>query len=169
MNALPGNDESAAAADAPLDAHRFGRRPRWWPGGAGVADADVVGGGKGAGQAAQQDAVGGDDLHDTAVDPDGDALSGELVADGVLPAGERDQAGGVDEPVNLDRAAGFAGLDGWRPGRVAVLGQQLRSCAMMSRDGTVLSRTPLWIKCTTVVSAQSVTGLPARSGRSQNC
>ncbi len=144
MNALPGNDESAAAADAPLDAHRFGRRPRWWPGGAGV-------------------------LHDTAVDPDGDALSGELVADGVLPAGERDQAGGVDEPVNLDRAAGFAGLDGWRPGRVAVLGQQLRSCAMMSRDGTVLSRTPLWIKCTTVVSAQSVTGLPARSGRSQNC
>src|SRR3954452_14998380 len=40
---------------------------------------------------------------------------------------------------------------------------------MVSRDGTVLSRTPLTSRCTTVVSAQNVTVAPARSGPSQNC
>src|SRR5689334_17403475 len=39
----------------------------------------------------------------------------------------------------------------------------------VSRDGTVLSRTPLTSRCTTVASAQNVTAVPARSGPSQNC
>jgi hypothetical protein len=37
------------------------------------------------------------------VDADGDAPAGEVVADGVLPAGQADQAGGIDEAVDLDR------------------------------------------------------------------
>src|SRR5205807_1316270 len=41
--------------------------------------------------------------------------------------------------------------------------------ATVSRDGTVLSRTPLSSRCTTVVSAQNVMVVPARSGPSQNC
>jgi hypothetical protein len=40
---------------------------------------------------------------------------------------------------------------------------------VVSRDGTLLSRTPLTSRCTTVLSAQKVTVPPARSGPSQNC
>lgn len=93
-----------------------------------------------------------------------------MVADGVLPAGEADQAGGVDEPFDLD------GAPGWGPvvigGRPAGQPSSVRSCrrlAEVSRDGTVLSRTPLMSRWTTVASAQRVTGSPARVGLSQNC
>jgi len=44
-----------------------------------------------------------------------------------------------------------------------------RSWPVVSLDGTVLSRTPWTSRCTTVVSAHSVTAVPARSGPSQNC
>src|SRR3954467_2650134 len=72
-------------------------------------------------------------------------------------------------PGWIGGGTGGAGGDGGRPGRVAVLGQQL----LQLRDGETgrdsLEPHPVVMRCTTVVSAQSLTGLPARSGRSQNC
>ncbi|MEH1059446.1 hypothetical protein V6U89_30105, partial [Micromonospora sp. CPCC 206171] len=97
VDALAGDDEGSAAADTSFNPHRFGCRGRWGSGGAGVANGGDLGGAQGVGQAAQQDAAGGD-LHEAAVESEGDPLSGEVVADGVLPSGEADQAGGVDEP-----------------------------------------------------------------------
>jgi hypothetical protein len=44
------------------------------------------------------------------VEADRDPAAGEVVADGVLPAGQADQTGGVDQAVDLD---GRAGLSGW--------------------------------------------------------
>lgn len=45
------------------------------------------------------------------------------VANGVLPAGEADQAGGVDEPFDLDGGAGLGGASGDRWS--AVVGEEL--------------------------------------------
>jgi hypothetical protein len=52
------------------------------------------------------------------VDAGGDPWSGEVIAHGVSASGEGDEAGGVDQPVDLDRSAGLdrAGADGWRSG-----------------------------------------------------
>lgn len=45
----------------------------------------------------------------------------------MLPAGEADQAGGVDEPFDLDRGAGLddSGGDRWRTGGLTVVGEKL--------------------------------------------
>jgi hypothetical protein len=67
VDALPGNDERATTADAPLDPHRFGRRVWWWTGGASVADTGHLGRGERVGQAAQQDAA-VDELEQAAVE-----------------------------------------------------------------------------------------------------
>jgi hypothetical protein len=45
-------------------------------------------------------------------------------ADGVLAAGEADQAGGVDQAVDLDWIAGLAGGDGRWPGGPGTLVEQ---------------------------------------------
>ncbi|WFE98597.1 hypothetical protein [Micromonospora sp. WMMD964] len=108
------------------------------PAGASVADAGDFGRGQRVGQAAQQDTVGAD-LHEAAVEADGDAPAGEVVADGVLPAGQADQAGGVDEAFDFDRGAGPNGTGGDRglPGRLAVVGEELAqvSGGESGRDG----------------------------------
>ncbi len=117
VDALAGDDQRSAAADTAFDPDRFRCRSGWRSGGAGVADAGDFGGCQRVGQAAQQGAVGGD-LHEAAIEADRDAPAGEVVADGVLPAGEADQAGGVDEPLDLDRGASPDGAcgDRWRAG-----------------------------------------------------
>jgi hypothetical protein len=117
VDALSGNGEGTAGADPPLDAHRFGCRGRWWSGGAGIADASLFGGGQRVRQAAHQDTV-LDQLQQAAVETYGQAPAGVVVADGVLPAGEADQAGGVDGAVDLDRVAGLTRGDGWRAVRL---------------------------------------------------
>lgn len=155
VDALTGDDQGSSAADAAFDPQRFGCRRRWWSGGAGVAEAGDLGGAEGVGQAAQEDTVGGD-LHEAAVESDGDASAGEVVTDGVLPASEADHAGGVDEPFDLDRGASPDGTcgDRWWPGGLAVVGEQLPQVGWVSRDGTALSRTPSMSRWTTVVLAQ---------------
>jgi hypothetical protein len=151
VDALPGDDEGAAAGHPTLHAQRLGGRCRWWAGGAGVAEAGQLGGGERVGQAAQQSAV-VDELQQAAVDAHGHAPTREVVSDRVLPAGEADQAGGVDQPVHLDRAARLPVTGGrrWLAGGPAASASSCRSCAVLSRDGTVLSRTPLTSGCTTV-------------------
>jgi hypothetical protein len=67
----------------------------------------LFGGSQRVGQAAQQNTV-GDELQQTPVEPHGQAPAGEVVADGELAASEADQAGAVDQPVDLDRVAGNA-------------------------------------------------------------
>lgn len=126
VDALSGDDKSTAAADPPLDLQGFWCGDGWWAGGSGITDAGDVAGGERVGQATQQH-TGGGDLQDAAVDPDGDAPASELVADWVLPAGQGDQAVGINQPVDLDRPTRLdgAGLDGWRAGRATVVGQQL--------------------------------------------
>jgi hypothetical protein len=79
--------------------------------------------GERVGQAAQQHAV-VDELERAPVEADGDAAAGEVVADGVLPAGEADLAAGVDGAVDLDRVAWLAGGDGWWSGELAALVEQ---------------------------------------------
>ena len=64
-------------------------------------------------------------LEEAAVEAHGDASAGEVVADGVLAAGEADQAGGVDQPVDLDRVAGSPAGMRWWSGRAATVGEQL--------------------------------------------
>ncbi|MFC0503350.1 hypothetical protein [Micromonospora costi] len=66
-------------------------------------------------------------MQDAAVKTDGDAPAGQVVADGVLPAGEADQSGGVDETVDLDGGAGLyrAGGDRGRPGGAAAVGEEV--------------------------------------------
>ncbi|WP_319462740.1 hypothetical protein [Micromonospora sp. RTP1Z1] len=66
-------------------------------------------------------------VYDAAVEADSDAPAGEVIADGVLPAGEADQSGGADETVDLDGGAGLyrAGGDrGWSGGAASV-GEEL--------------------------------------------
>ncbi|MET7709037.1 hypothetical protein [Micromonospora sp. NPDC005413] len=117
VDPLTCDDQGSTAADAAFDpgsvrvlgwvvVRRGGRRGCW--------RLRLVLGGW---QAAQEDAVGGD-LHEAAVESDGHAPAREVVADGVLPSGEADQASGVDEPFDLDRGAGSDGTGGnrWRPG-----------------------------------------------------
>ncbi|MEV6817102.1 hypothetical protein AB0M52_34155, partial [Micromonospora sp. NPDC051296] len=85
---LTGDGEDAAAADASFDAEWLGCRGGWWSGGPGVADAGLLLWGQRVGQAAQQGSVGVEQVQDAAVEADGDASACEVVADGVLPAGE---------------------------------------------------------------------------------
>ncbi|MFF0371163.1 MULTISPECIES: hypothetical protein [unclassified Micromonospora] len=61
------------------------------------------------------------------VEVDGDASAGEVIADGMLPAGEADQSDGVDEPVELDGASRLelAGDDRGRSGGTAAVGEEL--------------------------------------------
>jgi hypothetical protein len=61
-----------------------------------------------------------DDGHLAAVHPQGDALSGELVAHVQLATG---QAGSVDHPVDVDCGAG-SGWQWWWPGRAGAVGGQ---------------------------------------------
>jgi hypothetical protein len=100
VDALVGDDQGAAAADPALDADRFGRGLGCRSGGAGVTEPGLFGGGEGLGQAAQQDAL-VDQLKEAAIEADGEPPAGEVVADGVLPAGEADHADGADQPVHL--------------------------------------------------------------------
>jgi hypothetical protein len=123
VDALPGNHDSAPATDTPLHPHGFGRRYWWWAGGAGIADAGCFGRGERVGQAAQENTV-VDELEQAVVETDGDASAGEVVADRVLPAGETDQAGGVDGAVDLDRITRLADRDGRWTGGTAVVGEQ---------------------------------------------
>ena len=66
VDALLGNDESAAAGDTALHAQRLGRGRGWWAGGAGVARPGLLGRGQRVGQAAQQHAL-VDELEQAAV------------------------------------------------------------------------------------------------------
>jgi hypothetical protein len=79
------------------------------------------------GQAAQQCPVGVEQVQHAAVEADGDASGGEVVADGVLPAGEADQADGVDETVDLDGSPQLelAGGDRGRSSGTAAVGEEL--------------------------------------------
>lgn len=45
----------------------------------------------------------------------------------MLPAGEADQAGGIDEPFDFDQGAGLdaSGGDRWWPGGLTVVGEEL--------------------------------------------
>ncbi|WP_433288319.1 hypothetical protein [Micromonospora sp. CA-244673] len=104
---LAGDDEDAAAAEASLDPQWRWRWLRWWSSGTGVTDAGLLGRGQRVGQAAQQHPIGVEQVQHAAVQADGDASSGEVVADGVLSAGEADQTDGVDEPVDLDGSPGL--------------------------------------------------------------
>lgn len=114
-----------------FDAERLGRRVGWWSGGAGVAEAGQVGGCERVGQTAEQDAV-SDELEQAAVDADSESTAGEVVADRVLPAGESDRAGGIDQPVNLDGHARLADAGGKRrwPGGAGVVGQETNDGAV---------------------------------------
>jgi hypothetical protein len=105
------DDEGASGADAAVDAQPFGGWLWWWSGGAGVAEPGGVGGAERVGQAAEQHSGTGD-LHEAAVEADGDALAGVVGADGVLASGESDEAVAVDQAVGLD---GCAGGDQRRP------------------------------------------------------
>jgi hypothetical protein len=62
------------------------------PGRPGVTQLATVVGLQRVGQAAQQGAVVVKDLHDGPVEADGDPLPGQVVADGVLPAGQANGA-----------------------------------------------------------------------------
>jgi hypothetical protein len=86
VDALPGDDERATTADAPLHPHRIGCRDGWRAGGASVADTGHLGRGERVGQAAQQAAI-IDELKQALVEADGHPPTGEVVADRVLPAG----------------------------------------------------------------------------------
>src|SRR3712207_6168015 len=81
VDALPGDDEAAAAAYPPLVPDRVGGGCRWWAGGPGTADAGQLGRGEGVGQAAQRAPVGVEDVQHAVVDAGGDPLAGEVVAD----------------------------------------------------------------------------------------
>src|SRR4051794_18852053 len=54
---------------------------------------------------ATQSAVVVEQMQDTTVEAGDDAASGQVVADGVLPPGQPEQAAGADRPVPLDRRA----------------------------------------------------------------
>jgi hypothetical protein len=95
-----------------------------WAGWSGIAQTPPLLRVDRVGQGAQECAVLVEDLHNGAVEADDDALAGQVVADRVLPAGEADKAAGADEPVDLDRAAGFGG-QWWRSGDLAAVGEQL--------------------------------------------
>ena len=89
VDALPGDDELAAAADPSLHLERLSGWLGFRSGRASVADPGEVGFGERVGQGAEQCVPVGE-VQQVAVDADGQALSGELVTDRVLLAGERE-------------------------------------------------------------------------------
>jgi hypothetical protein len=106
-------------------------------------------------------------------EPDGEAAAGERDTDRVSPAGQPDQTVGADQPVDLDhgsrlRIAVGMGMGGGPASRLPSA-SRCRSCAVVNRDGTVLSRTPLTSRCTTVVSAHSVIDCPGPIRAEPNC
>jgi hypothetical protein len=94
-----------------------------------------------------------------------------VVADRVLPAGQPDRAGAVDQSVYLDRDAGLAcaGGQGCQTGRTAAVGEQLVQVddGKPGRDG--LEPDAVGDQVHQGVSAHRVMVVPARSGPSQNC
>ena len=117
VDALPGDDQGAAAADPSLDAQRFGGRGGWGPAGRASRRRACSAGVSGLGRL-RSSMPPASELQQAAVEADGEASAGVLDADRVLPAGEADQAGGVDQPVDLDRRAGLGGRRwGWVVGR----------------------------------------------------
>ena len=90
----------------------------------GVAQPTPLFCGQRVGQGAQQCAVVVEDLHDGPVNADGDALTGQVVADGLLPAGQANGTTGVDEPIDLDRPRGSGGKR-WRTRDATAVGEQL--------------------------------------------
>jgi hypothetical protein len=133
VDLLPSDGDAAAAADPPLDPHRFDRGCRWWAGGAGVADAGLFRRVEWVGQAAQRCAIEVEEVQDTAVEAGDDASAGEVVADRVLSAGKCDQAVAGDDAVDLDRLARLdgSGDDGWRSSSPAAVGEE----PVQVRDG----------------------------------
>ena len=123
VDALGGDHDGAALRHAPLDDDRPGAG--WWRAGcaAGTAQPGPVGGLNGAGQGAKQLAVVADDGHLSAVHPQGDALSGEFVANVDLPARQADQTGAVDQALDLDGGAGSSMERRWS-GRAGTVGGQ---------------------------------------------
>jgi hypothetical protein len=83
LDLLARDDDLAAAADAALDPDRFGRGVGAGSGGACVADACDVGACERVGQRAQQ-GVPVDQVQHRTVDADGQAASGQVVANRVL-------------------------------------------------------------------------------------
>jgi hypothetical protein len=77
VDALSRNGKGAVTADPPLDSYGFRCGLQWWPGGAGVADAGLFGGGQRVGQAAQQDTV-GDELQQAPIEANCQAPAGEV-------------------------------------------------------------------------------------------
>ncbi len=71
--------------------------------------------------------VGVEQVQDAVVEAGGDPAAGKVVADRVLPAGQGEQAAGVDGPFDLDRRArrDRSGGQRWWPGQASVVGQQL--------------------------------------------
>jgi len=118
VDALPGNHESAAAADPPFHPQGFGCGLGWWSGGAGVADAGLFSGGQRVGQAPSETSCSRPRSRRTVR-----RRPREVVADGVLPAGKADQAVAVDQAVDFDRVAGPAGRDRWWAGGSGIVGQ----------------------------------------------
>ena len=58
---------------------------------------------EGVRQRTQHHPVGAEQVQNAVVETGGDPAPGEVEPDRVLPASEREQAGGVDSPLNLDR------------------------------------------------------------------
>ena len=115
LDALTGNLDTAAARDLPLDDHA-GRRKWLRPRQADALEAVALARRDGAGQAAPQDAVLSEDVHDLAVQAEAGALPGQRGADLDDLTAEGDDSGKVDHPLDLDAAGRRQGSRCW-PGR----------------------------------------------------
>jgi hypothetical protein len=140
LDVLPGDLNAAAAGDLPLDG--LGLWREWvWPGEADALELVPLAWRDRAGQSAPQDAVLGDDVHDLAVEPDPGPLAGQRGADLDDLVAERDDPGGVDQPLHFHAAGRGQGTRRWpgrrRPGRTGTSVAEPREvdCGQPGRHG----------------------------------
>jgi hypothetical protein len=127
---LPGDEDDASGGGPSLHGDRLGRGPRRWAGPSGAAQpADLVPGGW-VGSGAQQ-LPGGwvEEGQGDLVDADADRAAAEDVGGEDLPAGQGDDAGLVDDPVDLDRGTGLGRRQRRRSGRPGP--GPLRTCEVL--------------------------------------
>jgi hypothetical protein len=125
-----GDAGDAAAGHAPLHSQRLCENG---PVGAGEADAVQALAQRrwhGRGQGADQDAV-VDDVRQVAVQAQGNRATREGPTGADVPSREGDQAGGVDDPVDLDSHGQCAPSWPWSPPRPTVMSR----LAVVRRDG----------------------------------
>lgn len=142
VNLLSGDHQRAAAGHPTLHRHHAIKDDGYGPRGSGVTDPPAIARTDRVGQTSQHRALVVEDLHDTAVETDGDAHANEVVADRVLvPARPTWPQALTSRSTSIGPTG--PGAAGGGPAGLPPSASSCRRWVSVSRDGTVLIRVPV--------------------------